>query len=513
MCTVPGRASPRSWETSVLTERSVTWEAVVAESGRRRRRRRGVASIALVVALGAGGLGVANRLGGSRSGTDIVAGPGGKATPPDARALAGGPVRSLGRLFDLPVCPGDGTGLAAWATAALAPSAALAAIEPADIAAVAEVVPVLRDAPPAGACVRGLTTGAVRAWELRTADGRLLGRGAGTPLTSPDVSTPRKGSGPYLQESLASGQGFGGTADGRRIDGSTSSEVIAVELAPDASVTGAAGGLDMLARLSLASVAPLAGDTPSLLPASAPGGFSRCTGDLAHLRGRPGGPEVELCDAAGRTITVSWAGVAFDPADSEFVDVNGTPGRVMALSGGRMGIVLDPAVPGGRHIQAETSWRAGTDQLVAMLRSVPAVDGRLLNPRAGSGDVQYLLTDPGRLRSLLEKAEATGVNAVRSEPCAVGVICAARAEATFLAPSGARTDLILFAGDLRRELFPDPTGVETVAGVDILQHSRGMSPHGPYPDDAIFLCGKVTFSMTGVGTLAFARALVPTLGC
>jgi hypothetical protein len=327
---------------------------------------------------------------------------------------------------------------------------------------------------------------------------------------------------------VASGQPFSGVVDGSRAEGLTSTSVIVVDV-PSIATSGSdahAAGMQLLAHLSFASVPPIGLDIAFRLPMVAPAGFTRCTGDVGYLR-QAGGTMVDFCDAEGHTISAGWndhqSGAA---ADGRPVDVGGFAGTAWDGPGKAASVSVDVKRAGTSDLYAHVDGFVGADTsaLVAMLRSVPALDPRVLRPRAGTNDLRSLMTDTDRMRSLLETAGATGVTFPSPHPCPSvagpsGILpCPLPTAISLTVPSGSTAMLYnaivpqpeqTFAG-----LLSQASGVETVSGIDVLERDTAGSP-GP-PDatqQALFVCGGVQFNFLGSDVFSFVRALIPHLDC
>jgi hypothetical protein len=89
---------------------------------------------------------------------------------------------------------------------------------------------------------------------------------------------------------------------------------------------------------------------------------------------------------------------------------------------------------------------------------------------------------------------------------------------SFTAPGGSTVDLIV---QPIADGGPSPvsarllraTGVETVGSIDVLVRESPAPPGARSLGQALFGCGKVMFNMTGEDAVAFARTLIPGLGC
>lgn len=518
-------------------QQRLVWRSIVDESRRRRRRRRreiGASMLALMAAVG--GLGATRLLRDGAATTTrvaVAAGPAGTAPAPagDPRAIGGGPVPSMVRLFALPPCSQDAGALTSWMVDALAPYVAVdptaAHAEP--LAAAGAVVAMPAEPPSAGACAQAIVAGDVHGWQLRAADGTLLGRGAGSPLTSRSVPSRLTGQRAiYHQESVASGQPFSGVVDGSRAEGLTSTGVIVVDVPSivTSSTDSHAAGMQLLDHLSFASVAPIGLDVGFRLPMVAPSGFTRCTGDVGYLL-QTGGTDIVFCDSEGRTITAGWNDhhSAGAPAGRP-VDVNGFPGTVSDPPGKAASVSVEVKGPNGPNLYVHVDGFAGADAttLVSMLRSVGALDPRVLRPRAGTHDLRSLMTDNDRLQGILEAAGATSVVFPTAQPCPSvagpsGILpCPLPAAISVAVPSGGTAMLFnaivpqaeqAFAG-----LLPQATGVETVSGIDVLERdSAGTAGPRDAAQQALFVCGGVQFNFLGNDVFSFARALIPHLNC
>ena len=165
-----------------------------------------------------------------------------------------------------------------------------------------------------------------------------------------------------------------------------------------------------------------------------------------------------------------------------------------------------------------------------MLRSIPGLDRRVLQPREGGNDLQALLTDNERLRSTLEGAGASEVKFPRAQTCpsaptgaesavptTVSMICRLPPRITLTVPAGSTATLIMLGADQEQPfagLFPQATGVETVGGVDVLERRTvGSAPVRDAGQQAVFVCGKVSFNLIGNDVIDFVRGLIPHLGC
>lgn len=523
-----------------IEQERLAWQAIVAEARRRRWRRRAVAmpGMTAVVALalvGATGL----HRGGSPA-TRVAVGPaasGDVIAGNDPRAMAGAPIPSLDRLFALPRCTGDSSGLLSWMETALAPYLALdgSGAVAAPLPDVAAAVPVPRDAPPSGACMGAVVAGDAKGWELRGPDGTLLGRGAGTAAatrTVPARLTSQRTL--YHQERVASGQPFSGVIDGSRLEGLSSASIGAVVLdVPSIATTATdshAAGVDVLARLTFASVAPLAPEEAFQLPASAPPGFTRCSASLSYFR-QTSGTVVEFCDANGHTITVGWNAQGPSGPAGRTVDVNGFAGTVSSAGAGvAVSVYVELPRAADLRVWAQSPDGVDADTLVDMLRSIPALDRRVLQPRGGGNDLRALLTDNERLRSTLEGAGATGITfppvqtcpstptgADPAVPTTLSMLCRLPATISLTVPPGSKATLIALGADQTEPahgLLPQATGVETVAGVDVLEReTAGTAPVRDAGQQAVFVCGKVSFNFVGNDVINFVRGMIPVLGC
>jgi hypothetical protein len=520
----------------------LAWQSIVHESRRRRQRRREGSAIVLAILLAVAGTGAARILGDGRSATRVAAGPTGPGpsvadvSSADPRALAGGPVPSLGRLFALPACSGGADDLTGWMVDVLAPyisvNPAGAGTEP--VAGAADVAPVPAGPVPAGACATAVRAGDAHAWQLRATDGTVLARGAGTPLTSRTVPARLTNQRTlYHQESVASGQPFSGVVDGSRVEGFTSSGVVVVD-APAVATTVTdlhAAGMQVLAGLSFASVAPLGLDGGFKLPTVAPPGFTRCTGDVGYLL-QTGGTLVDYCDAAGRTITAGWGEQTAGVAGGRAVDIRGFPGSVSTSPAKRVTVSVDVVRAGAPdvHARIEGPDEVGPDVLTSMLRSVPALDPRVLTPRAGHGDLRSLVDDGDRLRALLGSAGATAITVPAPRSCipdigpagpvptTISLPCPLPAPVTLTVPAGSTAMLYILVAHNPDQTFagllPQATDVETVAGIDVLERrTGGTAPERNGGEQALFVCGGVQFNFLGNDVIAFTKALVPRLDC
>jgi hypothetical protein len=140
--------------------------------------------------------------------------------------------------------------------------------------------------------------------------------------------------------------------------------------------------------------------------------------------------------------------------------------------------------------------------------------------------------DSDRLAAALVAAGASGVTIPPGYTCrsqsivAVGApttvatasSCPLPAGVALTVPAGSvatlYTTIITGPGNPFAPLLRQATGVETVAGIDVVQHetTATAAPRNS-AQQAVFTCGQVWFNFIGNDVFGFVRTLIPLLGC
>jgi hypothetical protein len=309
-----------------------------------------------------------------------------------------GPNPALTVVLSLPMCSGGSDHLGTWMSSALAPyvEVPFSPVMPVPLSEAIRDVPVLRDLRPP-TCVAAGRMGAAVGWEARDPSSRLLARAVGIAAAGsavPGRMVARTHS--YHQERIGSGQPLNGFIEGDRLEAIIDNRIVVLEL-PAASVESYDEGVELEARLLRDQLAPLEPRDAFGLPTVLPPLLRRCTAPV--WVGRPT-VVTEYCDGAGRTLTVGRGPLGGRSAGTP-VAVGGLPALLEERPGGARRITLvHPRAP-GTSVWAEATPGIEVDQLVAALESIPGLERRVLQPRAGRGDLRPTF-NRAWLRSTLE---------------------------------------------------------------------------------------------------------------
>lgn len=411
-------------------------------------------------------------------------------------------------LLALPVCVGD-EGLEAWGREALAPfGRPSGTFRPASLLEVVDTTPILLKGPKSPACALALASDDTETWELRDAQGVVLGRGvASEPLAAAFARVYERqeamGGVNFGQSTIGSGQHVAGVWRGERMELELTEieprrrALLVVEWAGGESTAPDIEG-QMRAERRAAGLSTLTLDLPDWIwalpvPRALPPGYVRCFGPVPYLGFQT--TVTEFCDERGDVMRVTTENKGSNP-------VPDPPTRTtIDTVGEELHVRIRTAVEDVQWFAPPSLGRATLD---ALLSTVPMLDRRVWFPAAGRGTDLQASYRRTWLRATLERAGATDVE-IREQPvlcedsgggppCTPPRVPSYEGEAT--GPDGERVEFHVFAPE-RVEPPPsmDVVRALTVGDTDVIVW-------GTYSPGAVASCGGVHLSLRpeGVGT-------------
>jgi hypothetical protein len=198
------------------------------------------------------------------------------------------------------------------------------------------------------------------------------------------------------------------------------------------------------------------------------------------------------CDGRGDSVSVSTSGDGLPPGQR--LTVNGQP-AVATTSGPNQRTVTVALVPPAQTIRIDGTGNVTTDELVAILESVPTLTDAYLHPQTGSGDLRAQFGAPW-VREQLAAIGATGVTVTNPYGGLPGTL-----DARFTLGSRASVR-VLFAAQLPSPLLI-PGRVERIGSVDFLVTDR----------QALGYCNDIFVNVMVPDPIPVASLIVHQLGC